>query len=367
MRAPALDDLRDLVARPGPFASVYLPVAPEQPDGDHRLAIRWHHARAALVDAGAADQVVSKLEASLPAAGEVDGAALAMLAAADGTLIVETLDVALRHEVARWAPLADLAPIIDARQRAVPHLVVLVDRAGADLVAVRPRRTAEPHHVEGDSSPIGQRAPGGWSAPRYHRRAETSWDENASQIGHAVVELADEVRPSFIAVGGDVRAKALLRTHLPHRIDRLVHEVAATRHADGSDDAFAEDVDRLVADAGAAVTAHLLSRARDQLGQGRDAVSGPANVLAVLADGRVEVLLAHDDPDDERTAWFGAEAGEVAVNRQQLVARGVDDPREGRLLDVAIAGALRTGADVHVVPDAARDLTALLRWSVEGT
>jgi hypothetical protein len=78
------------------------------------------------------------------------------------------------------------------------------------------------------------------------------------------------------------------------------------------------------------------------------------------------VLLVHDDPDDERTAWFGADAIPMSSQAGDLKGLGVDSPVEGRLVDVLIRAALGTGAGVRIVPHAGGpkdQVGAILRWS----
>src|SRR5690606_23238977 len=145
-----------------------------------------------------------------------------------------------------------------ARQRAVPHVVVLVDRAGADIIGVAGERELGRTEVQGDSSPIEKNAPGGWSQPRYQRRAETRWEENAAQVADEVAEVVQQVEPRFIAIGGDVRMVGLLRDALRPEVAELVREMGGTRHPDGSTDAAAVDLTRLVDTAAAEVTVAVL-------------------------------------------------------------------------------------------------------------
>ena len=80
---------------------------------------------------------------------------------------------------------------------------------------------------------------------------------------------------------------------------------------------------------------------------------------------RIDVLLVHDHRDDTRSAWFGPERVHVASQPAELRALGVDEPREGRLVDVAIRAALGTGAGVRVIPEhgpVTEGIGGLLRW-----
>jgi hypothetical protein len=88
---------------------------------------------------------------------------------------------------------------------------------------------------------------------------------------------------------------------------------------------------------------------REGTGHGRATVD-TAETLATLNEGRVATLLVHDDIDavDEVTDT------EIA-----------GFPAGARTVDVAIAAALRSDADVVVVPQLAMmdgPLAAILRW-----
>jgi hypothetical protein len=81
------------------------------------------------------------------------------------------------------------------------------------------------------------------------------------------------------------------------------------------------------------------------------------------------VLLLREGPDDRRTAWFGREPGQVALERGTLLVEGEPVPVEGRLLDTAVRAALGTGAEVRVLGDETGDrgpgdgFGAVLRYS----
>jgi len=114
-------------------------------------------------------------------------------------------------------------------------------------------------------------------------------------------------------------------------------------------------------------------RGDEELGQHDRAVVGTRETFSALQKAQVEVLLVHDDPADERTAWFGDTPTAVGATGGDLEPAdlGVDPGAEcvGRLVDVAIWAAIGTGADVRAVPSvhALPDgLGAILRWSDGG-
>ena len=60
-----------------------------------------------------------------------------MVVPATGKPHVEHLPEPPGRDEGRWAPLPVLAPLLVSRQRRVPHVLVTIDRRGADLTAVR--------------------------------------------------------------------------------------------------------------------------------------------------------------------------------------------------------------------------------------
>jgi hypothetical protein len=77
------------------------------------------------------------------------------------------------------------------------------------------------------------------------------------------------------------------------------------------------------------------------------------------------VLLVHEDPDDDRRAFFGPDPTAIGLRPDDLAALGVDEPSEAPLVDVAVRAALGTGAGIRVVPAGhapTGGLGAILRW-----
>jgi hypothetical protein len=149
-----------------------------------------------------------------------------------------------------------------------------------------------------------------------------------------------------------------------------VHVVDGGRAAGTDEAARDHDVERLLDTAVADATVAILRKLREELGQHDRGVAGTAPTFAALRKAQVEVLLVHDDVNDGRAAWFGIAPTTIGLTQDE--ARDVEpddgarDPREGRLVDVAIRAAIGTGADVRVVPSvhALPDgLGAILRWS----
>ena len=77
------------------------------------------------------------------------------------------------------------------------------------------------------------------------------------------------------------------------------------------------------------------------------------------------LLIVSDDPDDRRTAWFGPGPSQISAEAAVLRSLGAEPVVEARLVDVAVRGALRTGAGILVLPGGEgpdEGLGAILRW-----
>ena len=357
-------DLADLLEAPGPFATVYLTTEARVENAAHQSEQHWKVLRAELADAGAPEAVLADIDTLVPDAHK-GGRCLAVIAVAGGVLHVEHGPEPPPRDRARWAPLPSLVPILEWRQSFPTHVAVLADRTGADLFVYRHERPEVRRQAGGGTDPLHRAATGGWSQLRYQHRAENTWEHNADDVAAELVSLVDRFDARMVVVAGDVRAVQLLQEALPESVIERIEVVQGARAEDGPGDEFAAALRGRLAGVVATDTVHLLDKFKEELGQGDRAVDGSADTLAALARAQVEVLLVHEDLDDQRRALFGPEPTQVGLRADEL-ALGVDEPREGALVDVAVRAALGTGAGVRVVPggDVPTDgLGAILRWS----
>ncbi len=358
-------DLAAIFERPGPFATVYLNTDPAIENAAQYSERRWRAQSEALAGLGAPESVLAAIDTVVPDA-HLYGAGLGVVADGDVVAHVEHHPHPPAADLSRWSPLPSVAGMLEWRQGHVPHVLVLIDRRGADLYATDAQGT-EVHDEAGADThlPVEKVAPGGWSQRRYQQRAEVAWEKNASAVADELVQLVERVGAQLVVVAGDVRATQLLRENLPDRVEGMLHEVSGGRARDGSEIEIAQETARLVATAAARDTVAVLEKFREERGEHDRAADGAAATFAALQEARVEMLLVHDDPDDRRTAWFGERPADVALQRNDLIELGIEGPQEGRLVDVAVRAALGTGATVRVVPKhggANESIGAILRW-----
>jgi hypothetical protein len=122
------------------------------------------------------------------------------------------------------------------------------------------------------------------------------------------------------------------------------------RNRDGSEAL----VRRRVADAVALHTAQksldLLEDYAQERGQGKRAVDGINDVVDALRKAQVKTLILTTDAQACSTLLFGPEPTQLGTTAADLAALGVDDPKEGPMIDVLLRAALGTAADVQLVP-----------------
>jgi len=349
----------------GPFLSLYMNVERAIEKASQRNQLAWRSFRGAVQAEGADERILTHVDPLVPDA-HLFGHALGVIATPAKVERAEHLEWPVREEVVRCASLPSVAPIIEAMQARVRHLLVVVDRRGADLLLIDGTAITETEALDEDRFPIRKVKAGGWSEPRYQHRAEKNWDTEAHEIAALVTEWVDEHDPQLVLVTGDIRMIELLQKAVPKRTGERLRVIGTgARGEDGSADERRREAMRMAATAVAEDTVALLEKFQEERGQGDLAVDGVRATVQALAKAQVEVLFVHDGRDDARSAWFGPERVHVASAPDDLRELGVDEPREGRLVDVAIRAALGTGAGIRVIPKhgpMTEAIGGLLRW-----
>ena len=357
-------ELAGLFDRTGPFVTVYLPTRPDIDNAAQRSLQQWRPVRDELTEAGAPASALDAVEALLPNAHH-DGSTLAAVADESGVLISRSGSEAPARPLGYFQTLPVVAPLVAWWQASLPHVLVVADRVGADITAVAPAGPSA-DSVDGGGGPhLHKQAPGGWSQRRFQERAENLWEANAKAVAERTVSVAEYIGARAVLVAGDVRALQFLREHLPGRVAALVRELGGSRGADGGDEPFLEDSRKQMASVAAEDTVAILEKFREEKGQADRAVDGPSATIEALNAAAADIVLVHDDPDDRRLAWYDPEGHVLGLDPTRIAPYGVKQPAQGRLVDVCIRSALRTGARVRTVPSTsvAQGVGALMRFT----
>ncbi|MFD0274214.1 Vms1/Ankzf1 family peptidyl-tRNA hydrolase [Kitasatospora sp. NPDC127111] len=226
--------LRELLAEPGPFLSVYFDLD-TRPEKGQYAEERWQELCRGLAargaEAGELDALTQRFLSSQPGSG-----VLAAFAASGDVRLSAVLPGCEQHDLAMAGPLPHLLPLLAWRQDHPAHVVAVVDRTGADLQLYPAGATESTRRtVTGPDDEIERNRPGGTSQMRYQHRAEDSWEHNAARVAEALGTALAEVDAHDLMLAGDVRARQYLTRHLPAwvRNNVSIHPVSGSRSPDG--------------------------------------------------------------------------------------------------------------------------------------
>ncbi|MFJ6934822.1 hypothetical protein [Streptomyces sp. NPDC101132] len=376
--------LKPLFSRQGPWASVYVETRRSTEDAQQIQALRERAVAAQLIDAGADAYTVRAVANQLmaePVRGAPPGRAL--FAAGAEVVLDVPLGRAPAATEATWSFLPHIAPLADLRGDGPVCLVASVDRTGADLELRDGLRREPLGQVQGTEwQGRGHRSmPDDRHEWHYRNKVENAWNETAGTIAAEVARQARECGAELVVLAGDQRERRAVLNRLPDQVRAAAVETAVGGRSPG---ASAEALDREVALACERFAQERVTNAleRFRIGRGRpgehreagvdtgpgEAAEGvPAVVDAVRTHQVATLLLAPEGADAGRSVWIGPGVDDVAVQRGQAKAIGVDKPVPARADDALLRSAAAAGSEVLVVPAGmpgpAGGLGAVLRWS----
>lgn len=365
--------LKSLFDRPGPYASVYLSTGRASATAGHMIDLRWRELRGQLEARGADAETLGAIEAVVGSdRGLPSPRGQAIFAAGGEVLLVEELHSPNVADRACFAGVPDVMPLLAQYPDVPAHLLVLVDRAGADIEVHTPIGVRAREQVEGSTYPLTKVGTGDWNQPRYQRRAENTWDANARGVAARVEQIAASHHVAMIAASGDVRARTMLLEHLaPIWRPRGVALEGAGR-AEGDD----REHTRRIAQAAAAQfeeseRLQVADRFERALADSGGALEGIAPVVEALRSGMVDtLLLRYGAPETEAPLWWGPEPGQVALHPEELTEVRAAQARRDRAADVMVQELVRMGGHLFVLangePGPAHGVGALLRTRNSG-
>jgi hypothetical protein len=328
---------------------------------------RWTTVRHELERAHADDRLVSEVGRRLQENTHAAGAVRRTLVATGDKVLLDDVQVGETHwpEVLDRDELPDLAAWAAAEDRAIPFVLVITDRTGADVQAYRALAggLAEQETVTGETFYITKVPQGDWAQPQFQQTAENAWEQNARLVAGEARTLARRYGAALVLVAGEVRARAevtrALESHDPGSIGTVVQVESGGRAEDSSDEALWDEVRAHLAAAEREADAEVAGLLDEARGRGEGAATGLDEVLEALRKSQVDRLVLDLQALSERTVTAADLDG---VPLPEPAASSDDLPADRALL---AAGAL-TGARLTVLPNSlARGggASALLRWS----
>ena len=346
-----LHDLTSLLTAEGPFVTVLVESESDVEQAADKYDLEWKNVIKQLEDLGVAEPVRAAVS---DARGEHSegGARLVVANVPTGEVqLAVSLPSAPQRPFVESGVLPRLLPLLQDTSTAVPHVVVLADRTGADVSAFYDTgKVVDEITVKGQTLHLRKVHGGGWSHLRYLHRAENGWATTATEIVTAISELASRVGAELVVAAGDQRELTLVKENLPERLRPLFVEVPGGRSHDGSEALVRRRIADAVALHAAQSTLDLLAEYGQERGQDKRACDGVPDVVACLRKAQVQTLLVTTDVDPETTLWFGPEPSMLGVTREEVVGLGADKPQQGPLVEALLRAAAATGADVQLVP-----------------
>jgi Bacterial archaeo-eukaryotic release factor family 2 len=351
--------LSDLYAEPGPFATVMLDVSHDTENGEHEHQLRVRAACEDLVEQGAPDTVVEQVRTRLERlVGQPAPVARTVVASPAGVLLDEVGHFRVDTPVARWSPLPDLARWIERQDALTPFVLAVVDHEGGD-VAVYDSDVPEPSEQEsvGEPSHREHKVPtGGWSALRYQHVTENVWARNAEAVADQILH---RVREGYrlVLLAGDPQSLPTVRARLEDSPATVVELGTGTRARDGGDEAMQQAIREALMEHTVARRLEDVHVLKDRMGMDRAVASGVDDIADAFVRGQVDTLLLDPQAAADLTVDLGRHPGLM------LDAAGTE--HKLRADQALVAAAVRTSAEVRVVPSAALGgvpVVALLRW-----
>lgn len=363
-----LTQVRPVFEAPGPYWTVHAEVGRATEDAAQQRDSRWttlrHQLEADQADPALVEEIGDRLRANTHLPGEVRRT----IVANDAGVLFDDVQAGhtARPETLERADLPDLSGWLATAARQLPFLLVVTDRTGADIETYSGLAgpADDTTSVEGDTFYITKVAEGDWAQKQFQQTAEDTWHHNAVEVADEVRRTAARQRPRIVLVAGDVRARREVVEDLRRHQDgvhdaQLVELESGGRAAGASRDALWTEVRSVLAQLEAADDTALAERLAEARGQGTGAAHGVDDVLAALAESRVDTLVLDDQALADRTVRADGYPGlALPPGAEQADALPAD-----RLL---VASAVLTGADVRLLPAALAHgggAAALLRWA----
>ncbi|RKT69768.1 hypothetical protein DFJ66_3006 [Saccharothrix variisporea] len=348
-----MSTLGEVVRAGGPFASVYLDASHDTEDAAKALELRWRGLRDDLARQGADEDTLRAIDAA--ALEPLTGKSGRALIAAHGELLLNRpLPRPPASDTARWSRRPHLLPLASLLGPEVPHVVIVADRAGADLHAHSDGIETNTE-VHGETHPLHKVGGGGWAHKRFQNTVEETAQRNAARVAEAAETLVSGLNARLLVLGGEVQARAAIREELSPRCREILVEVEGASLSGGTDDeSFDAAVQTLVAQHRYAEEHDVVERFAAESGrEGGLAVQGMEKVVEALREANVAALLVADrTPLGDRMVFAGDDPAQVAVRESDLRALGVDDVEPQPADEVLAVAASATGAEVVITEEA---------------
>jgi peptide subunit release factor 1 (eRF1) len=348
------ETLRSLVSEPGPFASVWLDVSQDSEDAAAALVLRRRELRDRLTELGASPDLVRVVDEAIVDADPVVGRGGRVLIATEHRVLSAPTADPPPTVQARFSDLPYLLPVMQRVTAGVSHVLVVVDKTGADLKAVDQAGVVhQPEEPEaGADESLHEVRAGGWSHYSIQQEAEEDVSQSMKDVADAVAELTERIGARAVLVAGEEQARSGLTDVLPEHVADQTVELESGGRAAGTDPTALEAATRDVLERIAAED-HDAQLERFRVESGRSnglAAQGLDSCVAALREADVELVFLSDELAADHPLWTATEPNIVALEKEDLLDLGAE-PTEHRADEVLPVAAVSVGAQVVAVAD----------------
>ncbi|WP_454197672.1 Rv2629 family ribosome hibernation factor [Nocardia sp. Marseille-Q1738] len=354
-------DLRRIIEKHGPFASVCFDSSHDTEDAAHQLELRWNSIDAKLESSGARPRIRRLLAQEIERHPPTQGRCGRLLIADETEVLAdERLPSPPDAETVRVSPLPYLLPLIETESEQIPHVVAVVDRVGSELYSLDEHGAEFDEALRGADHPVHKVRRGGWSHRTIQQRVENTTRRNIREFAREVDRLADTVHADVIVLAGEVQARSELRAEIGLKGREVIEAESGTLAPNSDPKALDAEVREILHGVATDRCRQVLDRFAAELGRPDGlAVTGLAETSHALRAANVERLLLNPRALGDRLVVAGATPNPLLGT----VANGMAG--EMRRADEALpVAALAIDAAITVVDDATalRDgVGALLR------
>jgi hypothetical protein len=362
-----LHRIRPVVEREGPFVTLHVEVGRASEGAAQQIEARWTTIRHELERLEFPENLLEDIRGRLDEVTHLPGEARRTVVAVRDEVVFDDLQAGHSHhpETVDHGPLPDFSGWLTLADQALPFVLVLADRAGADIevhrAAMAPPTSEET--VTGETFYLTKVAEGDWAQKQFQQTAENTWHHNAALVSDAVQSLIRKHRPRAVLVAGDVRARSdiveMLRSSEGAANGAAVVSVeSGGRAAGASAEALWDEVRGHLAALQGERDAAVASQLDEARGRGEGAVHGVDEVMRALEEARVDRLVLDlgrlEDSMVDLAAYPGlpvppsAREGKVQAGRALVAGAALTDAR----LDLLPASMGRGGG-----------ASALVRWN----
>jgi hypothetical protein len=354
--------LRPVFEAEGPYVTVHLEVGRAAEDAPAQLDARWTTVRHKLEHEKVDEKLITAIGERLQENTHAPGEVRRTIVGAGSEIVFDDVQIghSQRPEVTEVGDLPDLSGWLAMEDRAIPFVLVVADREGADIDVHRAmsRPPVDRESVQGETFHITKVPQGDWAQKQFQQNAENAWHRNAAQVAEVVRSLDRRYRPRVVMVAGDVRARADIADQVTAPDLTVVQIESGGRAAGASEDALWRDVERVLAEIDAADDQELTGRLDQARGQGSGGAHGLEAVLDAFVQARVDQLVLDLDAAADKTVRPREHEG-------LPLPTSVDTSQELPADRVLVAAAALSGAEVRLLPASLAHgggVAALLRW-----